>query len=166
MRWNKDKAAKMLLGIAGIIFIGIGVSFNASAALGNDPIGIIYDGIRNAANLSPEQLGMTSNIVNIVLIIIVFLAEKHYVSIGTLVHLLFYGNAVSVGGKIYQIIFGTGTLLTQMIGAVVGCTLMYLGVAMFITADMGLDPFTGLVMVLRDKTKKEIQQVKISFDLG
>ena len=150
MRWNKDKAAKMLLGIAGIIFIGIGVSFNASAALGNDPIGI----------------GMTSNIVNIVLIIIVFLAEKHYVSIGTLIHLLFYGNAVSVGGKIYQIIFGTGTLLTQMIGAVVGCTLMYLGVAMFITADMGLDPFTGLVMVLRDKTKKEFQVVKISFDVG
>ena len=109
---------------------------------------------------------MTSNIVNIVLIIIVFLAEKHYVSIGTLVHLLFYGNAVSVGGKIYQIIFGTGTLLTQMIGAVVGCTLMYLGVAMFITADMGLDPFTGLVMVLRDKTKKEFQIVKISFDVG
>ena len=166
MRWNKDKAAKMLLGIAGIIFIGIGVSFNASAALGNDPIGIVYDGIRNAANLSPEQLGMTSNIVNIVLIIIVFLAEKHYVSIGTLVHLLFYGNAVSVGGKIYQIIFGTGTLLTQMIGAVVGCTFMYLGVAMFITADMGLDPFTGLVMVLRDKTKKEFQVVKISFDVG
>lgn len=89
----------MLLGIAGIIFIGIGVSFNASAALGNDPIGIVYDGIRNAAHLSPEQLGMTSNIVNIVLIIIVFLAEKHYVSIGTLVHLLFYGNAVSMEGK-------------------------------------------------------------------
>ena len=57
----------MLLGIAGIIFIGIGVSFNASAALGNDPIGIVYDGIRSALNLSSEQLGMTSNIVNIVL---------------------------------------------------------------------------------------------------
>ena len=36
---------------------------------------------------------------------------------------------------------------------------------MFITADMGLDPFTGLVMVLRDKTKKEFQVVKISFDM-
>ena len=30
------------------------------AALGNDPIGIIYDGVRNAANLTAEQLGMTS----------------------------------------------------------------------------------------------------------
>ena len=56
--------------------------------------------------------------------------------------------------------------MTQIVGATVGCTLMYLGVAMFITADMGLDPFTGLVMVLRDKTKKEFQIVKISFDVG
>lgn len=56
--------------------------------------------------------------------------------------------------------------MTQIVGATVGCTLMYLGVAMFITADMGLDPFTGLVMVLRDKTKKEFQTVKISFDVG
>lgn len=166
MQWNKDKIIKILLGIVGIILIGTGVSFNASAALGNDPIGIVYDGIRNAAHLSPEQLGMTSNIVNIVLIVIVFLAEKHYISIGTVVHLLFYGNAVSIGGKIYQVIFRTGTLWMQIAGAAVGCTLMYLGVAMFIIADMGLDPFTGLVMVLRDKTKKDFQTVKISFDVG
>ena len=50
----------------GIILVGTGVAFNAAAALGNDPVGIVYDGIRSALNLSSEQLGMASNIVNIV----------------------------------------------------------------------------------------------------
>lgn len=166
MRLRKEQTGKMLLGIAGIILIGIGVAFNAAAALGNDPVGIVYDGIRNAAHMSPEQLGMTSNVVNIVLIIIIFLAEKRYVSIGTLIHLLFYGNAVSVGGRIYHMLFRVQTLPVQIAGAAIGCTLMYIGVAMFITADMGLDPFTGLVMVIRDRTKKEFRVVKITFDVG
>ena len=51
----------------GIILVGTGVAFNAAASLGNDPIGIVCDGIRNAVNLSSEQLGMASNIVNVVL---------------------------------------------------------------------------------------------------
>ena len=36
---------------------------------------------------------------------------------------------------------------------------------MFIAADIGLDPFTGIVMVLRDKCKKEYKVVKICFDI-
>ena len=44
----------MVLAVAGILLVGTGVAFNAAAALGNDPVGIVYDGIRNTANLSSE----------------------------------------------------------------------------------------------------------------
>lgn len=37
---------------------------------------------------------------------------------------------------------------------------------MYITADIGLDPFTGLVMVIRDRVGKEYRIVKICFDTG
>ena len=57
------------------------------------------------------------------------------------------------------------TLPMQIIGAGLGCILLYLGVAMYIVADIGLDPFTGIVMVLRDKFKKEYRLVKICFDI-
>lgn len=51
-------------------------------------------------------------------------------------------------------------------GASIGCLLLYIGVAMFITADIGLDPFTGLVMVIRDRVGREYRIVKICFDVG
>ena len=45
------KLWKVIFAAVGILLVGTGVAFNARAALGNDPIGIIYDGVRNAANV-------------------------------------------------------------------------------------------------------------------
>lgn len=162
---KQDKKISIVLAIVGIFFIGTGVAFNAAAALGNDPIGIMYDGIRNVAKLSPEQLGMASNIVNISLVVLVLLLNRHYINIGTLIYIVPYGTIVDMGRKIYYVIFKVQTLPTQIIGAGLGCLFLYLGVAMFIVADIGLDPFTGIVMVLRDKCKKEYKVVKICFDI-
>ena len=58
---QKLNLKRCIIAEIGIIMIGIGVAFNAMAQLGNDPVGIFYDGIRNALNLTPQQLGMASN---------------------------------------------------------------------------------------------------------
>lgn len=163
---KKEKAIRMVLAVAGIILVGTGVAFNAAAALGNDPIGIVYDGIRNAADLSPGQLGMASNIVNIVLVLAVFFLGRHYVNIGTFIYIIPYGFVVNLGGRLYHALFQAQTLPFRIMGAALGCLLLYIGVAMYITADIGLDPFTGMVMVLRDKVGKEYRTVKICFDIG
>lgn len=163
---KKEKAIKMVLAAAGIILVGTGVAFNAAAALGNDPIGMVYDGIRNAADLSPGQLGMASNIVNIVLVLTVFFLGRHYVNIGTFIYIIPYGFIVNLGGKLYHILFQVQTLPYRIIGATAGCLLLYIGVALYITADIGLDPFTGMVMVLRDRVGKEYRTVKVCFDIG
>lgn len=163
---RKEKILRMVLAFVGILFIGTGVSFNASAALGNDPIGIVYDGIRSAADFSPEQLGMTSNVVNIVLIILVFITGRRYVNVGTLIYLLPYGIVVDLGTKLYHVIFKTQSLPFQITGAAIGCLMLYAGAAMFITADIGVDPFTGVVMVLKDRLHREYRIVKVCFDIG
>lgn len=163
---KKERIMKMVLAIVGIILVGTGVAFNAAAALGNDPVGIVYDGIRNAASLSAEQLGTASNIVNITLVVVVFLLERHYVNIGTFIYIIPYGFVVDFGGKLYHSLFQIQTLPFRIAGAVIGCLLLCLGVALYIVADIGLDPFTGLVMIIKDKTGKEYRVVKICFDVA
>lgn len=155
---------KLLLAVVGIILVGTGVAFNAAAALGNDSVGIVYDGIRNTLGLTSEQLGMASNVVNISLMVIVFLCDRHYVNVGTFVYIIPYGVVVDFGGRLYHTIFTEQILVFQIVAAVIGCLLLYTGVAMYITADIGVDPFTGIVMVIRDKLKKEYRFVKMGFD--
>ncbi len=163
---KKINISEIILAFVGIVLVGVGVAFNAAAALGNDPVGIMYDGIRSILGLTSEQLGMASNIVNVLLMVLVFLTGRRYINIGTFVYIIPYGFIVSLGGKLYHLLFPVQTFPIQILGAVIGCLLLYTGVAMYITADIGLDPFTGVVMVLRDRLKKEYRYVKIGFDIS
>ena len=153
---KKEKGKKLLLAIVGILLVGTGIAFNAAASLGNDPIGIVYDGLRNVLGLSAQQLGMASNFVNFVLTALVFCLGRRYVNVGTFIYILPYGTIVDLGGRLYHVLFPVQTLPVQILGAFIGCILLYFGVAMFIVADIGLDPFTGTVMLIRDKVKKNI----------
>lgn len=156
---------KIAAAFIGIMLVGIGVAFNAEAALGNDPVGIVYDGVRSALNLTSEQLGMASNMVNLALMVLVFFTGRHYLNIGTFIYVLPYGFAVDLGGKIYHWIFRSQILPEQIAGAVMGCLMLYVGVALFIAVDMGVDPFTGVVMILKDRLHMEYRKVKIGFDV-
>lgn len=160
------KILKTGMSIVGILLVGSGIAFNAAAALGNDSVGIVYDGIRHAADLSPQQLGTASNLVNFALTALVFCLNRHYVNIGTFIYIVPYGLAVDMGGKLYSALFPVQTLAFRILGAAAGCMMLYLGVALFIAADIGLDPFTGMVMVIKDKAGKEYRVVKVGFDIA
>lgn len=151
--------------LLGVFLVGIGVAFNNCAGLGNDPVGIIYDGIRNAGGMNAEQLGLASNLVNCVLTLFLWFAARRYISIGTLVYFIPYGFFVSIGTRLYHFLTSSEALLSRIGFSVAGCLLLYLGVAIYITVDIGVDPFSGVVLWLRDLVQKEFCYVKISFDL-
>jgi len=161
----KINFTKILLALLGIFFIGVGVAFNAATQLGNDPIAIIYDGVRNVLNLTGSQLGLVSNMVNFSLIALLFFIGRRYVNIGTLIYILPFGLFVNIGTLIYKTIFISNSSLIRIATGLIGTLLIYVGVSIFIAMDMGLDPFTGIVMVIRDKLNLDYKKVKIVFDV-
>ncbi len=155
---------KCLVAVAGILLVGVGVAFNAMAGLGNDPVGIFYDGIRSAMGLNREQLGMASNVVNVVLTVFLLFTGKRYLNLGTLIYILPYGVCVDLGTFLYGRIFVADTLWCQVLGCITGCLLLYTGVAIFIAMDIGLDPMTGVAMVIRDRLHWDYKKAKWLFD--
>lgn len=155
---------KCLVAIVGILLVGTGVAFNAMAGLGNDPVGVFYDGIRSAMGLTQEQLGMASNVVNVVLVIFLFFAGRRYLNLGTLIYILPYGLCVDVGTFLYGKIFVADALWCQIVACIAGCLLLYTGVAIFIAMDVGLDPMTGTAMVVRDRLHWDYKKAKWLFD--
>lgn len=155
----------MLYALLGIFLIGLGVALNNCAKFGNDPIGIVYDGVRNIAKLNSEQLGTASNLVNCGLILFLLFVGRKYINIGTLIFILPYGFFVSVGTKLYYNFLASDILVYRILTVIVGCLLIYMGVAIFIVVNIGLDPFTGVVMVIRDIIKWDYKRTKIMFDI-
>ena len=152
------------LALLGIFLVCMGVAFNNNTQLGNDPVGIIYDGLRTTFHLEQAQLGTVSNYLNVVLIIGLFFMGRHYASWGTLMYLVPYGVFVSIGSALYPMIFTSTTLLGRSLGGLVGISLYYLGISLFVAADIGVDPFSGFMLTLRDKTGWGMRRSKITFD--
>ena len=165
MKQSKITVKKILLSFIGVFLSGVGVAFNSCAGLGNDPIGMLYDGIRCAGNMSQAQLGMASNIVNISLIVILFFIGRRYINIGTLIYVLPYGFCVDMGNTLYGWLAFSDSLVNNIIFSVAGCLILYLGVAFCITADVGVDPFSGTVLTICDAVHKEYRVIKILFDV-
>lgn len=161
---KKMDIRKCLIAVVGILMVGIGVAFNAMAQLGNDPVGIFYDGMRSALGLTQEQLGLASNLVNIVLTIVLFFAGRKYLNLGTLIYIIPYGMCVDLGTFLYSKIFVSGELFGRIVASAAGCLLLYTGVALFVAVEIGLDPMTGVAMVVRDVLKWDFKKAKWLFD--
>lgn len=155
---------KILAALIGIFLVGVGVAFNNCAGLGNDSVGLVYDGIRVTFGMNSEQLGAASNVVNIVLLVFLFFAARRYISVGTFVYLIPYGLFVSMGAKLYKLLFAAESLATSIAASIIGCVFLCLGVAIYIAINIGVDPFTGLALFMADITKKQYRYVKIVFD--
>ncbi len=160
-----NNIVKIIGALMGIFLVGLGVAFNAATMLGNDPIGIVYDGVRHFASLSGEQLGTASNMVNFGLIVLLICIGRKYVNIGTFIYILPYGFFVGLGTRLYVMLGISENLWLRGFAGVMGCLMLYAGVAVFIAMDIGLDPFTGLVMVIRDRIKWDYKKTKIAFDI-
>ncbi len=154
----------MIAALAGIFFVSVGVAFNHCAGWGNDSVGMLYDGIRVTFGMNGEQLGIASNVVNVVLTVVLFVAARRYVSVGTLIYLIPYGLFVSIGSYLYPLIFSSDAAWVRVLGSVTGCILLCMGIALYIVLDIGVDPFTGIVLVLTDITGKQYRYIKIAFD--
>lgn len=165
MEKRKITGKSILAAAFGVLLVGVGVAFNNCAGFGNDPVGIVYDGIRSISGMNQAQLGMASNAVNIVLLVFLLFVGRRYVSVGTFVYLLPYGFCVDLGNFLYGLHGASEDIWVRVVFSVLGCVLLSLGVAIYITVDIGVDPFTGVVLVLRDVLKKEYRYVKIGFDL-
>jgi uncharacterized membrane protein YczE len=166
--WTKNEnlsIKSIAVSLSGIFIVCIGLAFNNNSLLGNDPVGIVYDGVRAFFELSRQQLGYVSNFMNVGLLLILFLLGRKYLNLGTFLYLIPYGVFISAGSRIYPFLFPGNALGMRLLAGLVGCSLYYIGISLFVAGDIGVDPFTGFMLTLRDLTGWSIRRSKMTMDV-
>ena len=156
---------KILIALVGVALVGFGLAFNSAAGLGNDAVAVLYDGVRNVLGLQGDKLGLVTNLVNFIFIAIVFFLDRKYINIGTFIYALPMGNFVSIGFKFYEILNIPSTISGSILTSFLGCSMLFLGIGIFIAVDIGMDPCTGIIMLVRDKIKRQYKTAKIICDV-
>ncbi|MBK1810900.1 hypothetical protein JHL18_09710 [Clostridium sp. YIM B02505] len=161
----KSFIIRIVISLVGVSLVGFGLAFNSAGALGNDPVAVLYDGARNMLGLQPEKLGLVTNLVNFILLAMVFIFGRRYINIGTFIYALPMGNFVSIGFKFYESLNITSSLGGRILTSFCGCSMLFLGIGIFIAVNIGMDPVTGVIMVLRDKINAQYKIAKIICDV-
>ena len=145
---KRDLVLKILIALIGDALIGFGISLNTCAGLGHNPTAAFMDGIRKFFDI---DFGRSINLVNWVVFFIVLIFARQYVNIGTAINAISLGYFVSLAEKVYASFTFPDTLAFKGVAAFVACTLLFLGIATFSSVEIGFDPWTGFVMLLKDK---------------
>lgn len=161
----KSFIINIVIALIGVAFVGFGIAFNSEAMLGNDAVAILYDGIRNVCGFPLSKLGIITNVVNYSVIIIALILNRKYINIGTLIYTIPMGTFVGIGSKIYEYMNFPNILEWRIFGSVLGCSMTFLGIGIFIAVDIGLDPFTSIHMILRDKIKCQYKTARVICDV-
>lgn len=157
---------RVIMSLIGVTLISFGLAFNSIAGLGNDPLAVFFDGVRNVMRLSQDKLGTAIMVLNIVLGIIVFILGRKYIKIGTFIYVLPMGLLTNFGFVLYSMLgIPTDVLIWRIVSVTLGCLMIFTGLALFIVADIGLDPWTGSLMIIRDKINKPYKSIKVATDI-
>ena len=155
----------ILLTAFAAILCGTGCGLMNYASLGMDAVGTLYDGIRTAFNLSLDSIGTVSMGISIILVIFLFFVKRKYVSTGTVIYFLFYGVFANLSTAALQKFISSDSIYLKAGTGILGVLILSFGLGIYIAVDIGVDPFTGIVLLITETTHKKLESVKIVLDI-
>lgn len=153
---------RSLFFLVGVMSIGFAIGLNNLALLGNDPISVFYDGMSRFFNI---DLGIAINIVNFSLILILFIFGRKYIDIGLVLYVVTLGLFTNLCILLCTAIsLPIDNIICRILMSIIGCFLLFLGIAIVIALDLGLDPWSGLIMIIKDRINKSYKIIKVCSD--
>lgn len=161
----KDKQMKkrLLMCIIGVMISGISVGFFKRAAFGVDPFQTFMSGLDA---LIPIDFGTLYVIANICLLLFSLFADRHYISLATMINLFLLGYVAQYSLELLLLLFPSISLIGQVIFLAIGILLSCFAASLYFVADLGVSTYDAVALIIT-KTWKigKFKYVRIITDL-
>lgn len=141
--------------VLGILCIGICVGSYRLSGFGVDPFTCMNLGISGFLKM---QFGTWQMIVNALILIAVFFAARHCIGAGTVVNMVCVGyGADFIYWMVKDILRVEMTLPLRIVALLLGIFFAGLGVALYMTAEMGIAPYDSVAVIIEKWTKGKLK---------
>lgn len=163
MKKKKNLLVQVLVAIAGLMISGVGVGIFLYSGLGVDPASVLELGLGNVFHVS---YGTASALTNVVILIIVFIVDKSYINLSSLLAIFGIGYTADFTSFVLDMVIkGELNLLVRIIMILVGCLIMAVGIATYIRADLGVGAIDMVSEVISNKLKFSYRIVRVVCDI-
>ena len=149
--------------IIGVMISGISVGFFKRAAFGVDPFQTFMSGLDA---LIPIEFGTLYVIANVCLLLFSLFADRHYISLATMINLFLLGYVAQYSLEFLLLLFPSISLIGQVAFLVVGILLSCFAASLYFVADLGVSTYDAVALIIT-KTWKigKFKYVRIITDL-
>jgi len=161
--WVSDKkqlAKKFLMLMVGIFLISLGVCLYVQADVGAEPFTVLAQGVACFTGL---QFGRAMQYLNIIIILVILVADRRRIGLGTLLSAILVGLFADT--LMNWIPHAPNTFMAALL-LMAAVIVMGVGVGIFITADLGEGAVEGLMMLIHRRTGLEVRWARILMDSG
>jgi hypothetical protein len=154
---------RILVAIAGLMISGVGVGIFLYSQLGVDPASVLELGLGNVFHVS---YGTASALTNIVILVIVFIVDKSYINLSSLLAIFGIGYTADFMKSILDsVIKGELNLFVRIIMILIGCLIMAVGIATYIRADLGVGAIDLVSEIISNKLKFSYRITRVVCDI-
>lgn len=169
MNLISDNRKKIIQFIGDIIVIELGLMISSfgtalfyAGDLGSGAMATFCDGLHRVLNIS---YGSANTGANAVLLAILFLLDRKYINIGTILCVVTIGPWVNLFTPILQSLgIAAMGMPVRLMSAALGTVLMGIGLGLYMAVNRGLGALEGFVRYLREKTGIAVKTAKVIQD--
>lgn len=130
--------------LAGVLLCGVSVGFFKRAAFGVDPFQSFATGLNAAVPISYGTLYM---ILSAVFLVFVFIVDRHYIGLATIINLTILGYVADFSHKFLLWLFPDLSLFFRVLFLLVGIVVMCISSSLYFTADLGVSTYDAVALI-------------------
>ena len=142
---NELLPRRIAMAAAGILLTGISIGFFKRSLFGVDPYQCYVNGL---ANVIPIRYGTLYALVNLLQLAVVFLLDRRYIGISTLMNLFLMGYVVEFSEMILTNLFGDAALGLRIAFLLIGVVVTCIAAALYYSADLGVSTYDAIPLYI------------------
>ncbi len=162
----EQKKKRIIMAFAGVCISGFSVGLFRLSLFGTDPFQCFANGIANTVtNVIPIGFGTLYTIINLLMLLLIFILNKHYIGIATFINIFGTGYMVELSLYLLGKVIQTPSLMMRIVLLLVGIVIICFASSLYYTADLGVSTYDAIALILRDKKVAKFQYCRIATDL-
>lgn len=156
------KLKRILFALIGVVLTGVSVGIIQKSNLGTDPFSSFTTGLSNLMNI---RFGIFYTIICTIILIGVFILDKHYIGIATILNLFLIGIIADVTRGILEKVIISDAYIIRIIILLIGIVIMCFSASLYFTADLGISAYDSISKIISDKTNIRFKICRVTTDL-
>lgn len=165
----RELAVRLALLLAGLCIAHFGVTLFLLSNLGSDPFNVLIQGLFRAVpwpTWADMTHGRTHLAVSLLILVVLFFADRQKVRLGTVVCMALGGPIIDVYTLLLVPVLNDGLpMFARILMLAVGCIILAFGMTVVIRSEAGTGPNDLVAVVISEKLKKPFGAVRVIVDL-